>query len=63
MAEASGDGTDVVARGDQLRCGEVVGSGRGAVLAFQPVRFLGPSSEPDVRVPPASGSPQGRRST
>jgi hypothetical protein len=27
-----------------------VGSSRGAVLAFQPVRFLGPPSEPAVRV-------------
>jgi hypothetical protein len=27
-----------------------VGSGRGAVLAFPPARFLGPPSEPDVRV-------------
>jgi hypothetical protein len=27
-----------------------VGSGRGAVPAFPPARFLGPSSEPDVRV-------------
>ena len=30
----------------------MVGSDRGAVLALQPVRFLGPSSEPDVRLPP-----------
>jgi len=29
---------------------DVVGSDRGAVLAFQPARFLGPSSEPDVRL-------------
>ncbi|MDH4363992.1 MAG: hypothetical protein OEY70_07930, partial [Acidimicrobiia bacterium] len=29
----------------------VVGSGRGAVPSFWGVRFLGPSCEPDVRVP------------
>jgi hypothetical protein len=36
----------------------VVGSGRGAVQAFQPARFLAPPSEPDVRVGPVSGSPR-----
>ena len=32
--------------------GVVVGSSQGAVLAFQPVRFPGPPSEPDVRLSP-----------
>jgi hypothetical protein len=36
------------------QCGRlvVVGSDRGAVSAFRLIRFLGPSSEPDVRLPP-----------
>jgi hypothetical protein len=33
-------------------------SDRGAVPTFRSVRFLGPPAEPDVRVVPASGSPQ-----
>lgn len=33
-------------------------SDRGAVRTFRLVRFLGPPAEPDVRVVPASGSPQ-----
>jgi len=33
-------------------------SDRGAVPIFRSVRFLGPPAEPDVRVIPASGSPQ-----
>jgi hypothetical protein len=40
---------------DQVRrtgaCRHPQGSGRGAVSALGPVRFLAPPSEPDVRVP------------
>ena len=51
VAEALADDLDVDAGGEQVRGMGVVGSDRGAVSAFRLVRFLGPSSEPDVRLP------------
>ena len=44
-----------------LAGGEVVGSSRGAVSAFRPVRFPGPPSEPDVRLSPHPALHQARR--